>query len=60
MSEFLNLGVGDLVVTLVSIGTLTLGDAAALDILLDQFGDLEINCVTFLIKPKLQGIIFIF
>ena len=45
VSEFFNLGIRYFVVALVSVGTLTLGDAAALNVLLDQFGDLGIFLV---------------
>ena len=43
MAELLDLGVRDLVVALVGIGALALGDAAALDILLDQLGNLIVD-----------------
>ena len=43
MAELLDLGVRDLVVALVGIGALALGDAAALDVLLDQLGNLIVD-----------------
>ena len=44
MAKFLNFGVADFVITLISIGTLTLGNFAAFNVLLDEFCDLENFC----------------
>ena len=47
VAEFLNFGVADFVITLVGIGTLTLGDFASLNILLDEFCDLKFCLIFF-------------